>query len=520
MEKHLEWRLGERKVQRTLRGWRNPLPISISIPQDSLVPLRESIRRDIDALAPRCEALERSLSASMLNHPSYAASKLRHQFSLDLGRDAVALRDPIARLPNPTPRIHRTAVADANTPIGESVLLRVTHIIAVGVIVDQSLRELLSGRHIEVLVPGDGATVLMPSGNRRPATDSFGAWLSRHDDAERAAFGAIVLGRTAGRADVDLLRHRLHGHQRVLAEVGSGALSWLLALWDGSVARYGDVFVFAEPGSLFREPSTRARFSHEVDWPRISVVTVSYNQHEFLEQCLFSVFNQRYPNLEYIVVDAGSTDGSIEILRRHEARFDHLIIEPDEGQSDGLNKGFRQATGDILTWTNSDDMLAPWALKRAALAFAESGADLVTGTCARVEGVDAQLIARHYSALPTGQRVSLDLCGALDWQNGWEKGDYFFQPEVLFTRDIWERSGGYLKPHLYWAMDWDLWLRCALVGATVIRIPDLLGISRVHTAQKTTSEESYLWQIRTILRDYDDLLALLQRDAIMPLPLM
>jgi hypothetical protein len=431
MEEHRRGESPRGQVQRTLRGWRNPLPISISIPHDSLVPLRESIRRNLEVLAVRCEALDRSLPGCMLGHRGYAASKLRHQFSLDLGRDPVTLRDPIARLSDPTPRIHRAAVADANTSI-EELLLRPKCMLAVGVIVDQGLRELLSGRHVEVLAPGDGATILMPSGNRRPATDSFGAWMARHDDAERAVLGAIVLGRTAGRADVDLLRHRLHPHQRVFAEVGSAAFSWLSAQWDGSASRYGNVFVFAEPGSLFREPSTRARLSPEMDWPRISVITVSYNQREYLEQCLLSVFNQRYPNLEYIVVDAGSTDGSIEILRHHEARFAHLIVEPDEGQSDGLNKGLCRATGDILTWINSDDMLAPWALKRAALAFAESGADLVAGTCARVEGVAAQLVSRHHSALPTGRRVGLDLSGPLDWQSGWERGDYFFQPEVLF----------------------------------------------------------------------------------------
>jgi len=403
-----------------------------------------------------------------------------------------------------------------NTAIGESSLQRAKRLLTVGVIVDQNLRDLLSGRHTEVLVPGDGDTILTPSGNRRPSPDSFGAWMAQHDEAERAMLDAIILGRTAGRADVQLLGRRLHGHQHVLAEAGSAALSWLLTQWDGRTARYGNVFVFTEPGSRFSEPSARARPSPEVDWPRISVVTVSYNQREYLEQCLRSVFDQHYPNLEFIVVDGRSTDGSVEILRRHESRLAHLVVEPDEGQSDGLNKGLRRATGDILTWVNSDDMLAPWALKRAALAFLESGADLVAGTCARVEGVEARLIYRHHSALPTGQRVAFDLARPLNWHNGWEKGDYFFQPEVFFTRDIWERSGGYLKPHLYWAMDWDLWLRCALVGATVIRIPDLLGMSRVHKAQKTTSEELYLWQISTILREYDDLLALLQRDAVRP----
>ena len=103
--------------------------------------------------------------------------------------------------------------------------------------------------------------------------------------------------------------------------------------------------------------------------------------------------------------------------------------------------------------------------------------------------------------------IQFGLAGPLDWRDCWEKGDYFFQPEVFFNRGIWERSGAYLKQHLYWAMDWDLWLRFAMAGARIVRIPDPLGVSRVHVAQKTTSQEMYLWQIKTILEEYDDVLA-------------
>jgi hypothetical protein len=101
----------------------------------------------------------------------------------------------------------------------------------------------------------------------------------------------------------------------------------------------------------------------------------------------------------------------------------------------------------------------------------------------------------------------------LNWCGAWERGDFFYQPEVLFTHDIWLRAGGYLKPYLHWAMDWDLWLRFALAGATAIRIPDVLGISREHATQKTTATEMYLWQIVNLLREYDQLLARFQGQA-------
>ena len=96
---------------------------------------------------------------------------------------------------------------------------------------------------------------------------------------------------------------------------------------------------------------------------KISVVTISYNQAEFLERCIESVLNQNYPNLEYIIVDPGSTDGSRDIIKRYEKVFSHILLDPDNGPADGLNKGFAKATGDILYFINSDDVVLPDAFK-------------------------------------------------------------------------------------------------------------------------------------------------------------
>lgn len=492
-----------------MRGWHNPLPISIRLQPSDVVAVREDIRRNLAVLIPRCELMERSLPERMLCHFGYVSSKLHRDFSLEFEPDRVG--GPVqTTCSEPMPRLRHAAVPEASAAFAES-LVRDPLMLAVGAVVDPHLNRLLAERQATCVTSGDGEARIAPSGRKRPAADSFSTWLAEHDESERAALGAIVFGRSAGRVDVDMLRCRLYDHHWVLVEAGSAALTWMLAQWDGNVTRHGNVFAFSEPGEVFHEPSARTRISSAASWPRLSVVTISYNQHNYLEQCIDSVLSQGYPNLEFIVVDAQSTDGSIDILRRYEKHFTHLLIEPDEGQSCGLNKGFNLATGEILTWVNSDDMLAPLALKRAAIAFAKSGASLVAGTCSRVAGSDAKLLYRHYAALPTEQPVSFYLGGPLDWCGAWEKGDYFFQPEVFFTRDIWERAGGFLKPHLYWAMDWDLWLRCALAGASVVRIPDVLGVSRVHDAQKTTSDERYLWQVTNILREYDDLLASLER---------
>jgi GT2 family glycosyltransferase len=390
----------------------------------------------------------------------------------------------------------------------KSLLSRAMHVLCVGEVGDDGLGQALRAApgSVTIVAPGDATLDFAGSGRGRPHEGSFGAWQAVQEESDRARVGAFVLGRQAGRADVEILRHRVHAHPRVFVEPGAPALTWLLATWGGRIVRHERVFVLSEPARHFREPSGRFNMSEDAGWPRVTVVTVSFNQCNYLEQCLRSVLDQRYPNLEYIVVDAGSTDGSVELLRSYERHLSKLIVEPDRGQSDGLNKGFRAATGEILTWVNSDDMLAPLALKRAAMAIRTTGADLVAGMCKRVNG-EGLALYKHYSAFATLRLEQFALQGPLAWANGWEKSNYFFQPEVFFSRSIWERAGGYLKPHLFWAMDWELWLRCALAGASIVRVPDILAVSREHVAQKTTGEEMYLWQIFGILQEYDDMLA-------------
>ncbi len=279
-----------------------------------------------------------------------------------------------------------------------------------------------------------------------------------------------------------------------------GQPSEILAGWDSvtEVARnqwlYRGVPESATKSGVPPEPAG--------GWPKISVITVSYNQADYIEACLRSILDQGYPALEYIVVDGNSDDGTVEILERYRDRISTLVIEPDEGQSEALNKGFRLATGDIMTWICSDDVLAENALFHIAKAFSDNPVDIVAGGCRVINGA-GELSFLHHSAVELNRVQRLSFGDVSNFLGNWQASDFFFQPEVFFSRRIWEASGAFLREHLYYAMDYDLFLRMAMAGAEIVHIPRTIGVSRQHDQQKTQhGTMAYLPQIHGILSDY------------------
>lgn len=239
-------------------------------------------------------------------------------------------------------------------------------------------------------------------------------------------------------------------------------------------------------------------------WPKISVVTPTYNQGKFIGATFSSILNQRYPNLEYLVLDGGSSDETPEIIRRYRAHMAYACSEKDKGQADAINKGFSRATGDILAWLNSDDQYAADALMRVALAFdLFAEADIVVGGCALLPEAAAAATQIHHSALPLGKVAPLPLEQLLDLENCWLKGHFFYQPEVFWRRRIWEAAGARVRDDLFYCFDYDLWVRMAKAGAKVIHIPDLLAVYRVHPAQKTYGDNlPYVPELKLIRKGY------------------
>ncbi len=214
-------------------------------------------------------------------------------------------------------------------------------------------------------------------------------------------------------------------------------------------------------------------------WPKITVVTPSYNQGQYLESTIRSVLDQHYPHLEYLVVDGGSTDDSIEIIRRYERHLTGWISEEDGGQAHAIEKGFAGATGELLNWINSDDLLFPGALRRIARAWmAEPRADLVAGVHASCDA-DGRIT-----------RISVPPCRAAFSPRCW-----IFpigQPSTFFTRRGYLRVGG-IRRDLHAIMDRELYYRMMRSGARLVAAKGLVGAFRYHDRGKTACRRD-LWR--------------------------
>ena len=203
------------------------------------------------------------------------------------------------------------------------------------------------------------------------------------------------------------------------------------------------------------------------DRPRISVVTPSFNQGEFLEATLRSVITQGYPELEYVVIDGGSRDDSVDIIERYEADLAYWVSEPDQGHAHALNKGFAQTTGEIMCWINSSDLHYPWTFQTVAEVFSQfPQVEWITGVRSMFDA------AGHLRVVAFGAGFNVyDILA----------GDYrgIQQESVFWRRSLWDRAGGRLDETRTYAADLDLWLRF-FERAPLYHVETLLGGYRVH----------------------------------------
>lgn len=204
--------------------------------------------------------------------------------------------------------------------------------------------------------------------------------------------------------------------------------------------------------------------------PKVSIVTPSFNQAAFLERTILSVLEQDYPNLEYIIIDGGSTDRSLEVIEKYSDRLAGWVSEKDRGQTDAINKGFGRASGEILAWLNSDDTYLPGAVARAEQVLRENpAADLVYGDANFIDEQDC--VIGRFPARQT------------DYDRLLKGYVHIPQQAAFFRASLWQKVGP-LDPSFFFAMDYDLWVRLAKISP-ILYFPELWANFRLHGGGKT-----------------------------------
>lgn len=228
--------------------------------------------------------------------------------------------------------------------------------------------------------------------------------------------------------------------------------------------------------------------------PKISIVTPSFNQAHFLEETLCSVLDQNYENLEYVVIDGGSTDGSVDIIRKYSDRLTFWVSEADGGQYDAINKGFAHCSGEIMGWLNADDKYLPWTFQVLAEVFS---------ACPQVEWIsslyplwwDGKGSAVHCRALPEYSREGF-------WRGenlpecGWHAVTWIQQESTFWRRSLWAKTGGRLNIDYKLAGDFELWARFFKEGE-LAGLPTPLGGFRYREGQRSQEQfAAYLAEAR------------------------
>lgn len=208
-------------------------------------------------------------------------------------------------------------------------------------------------------------------------------------------------------------------------------------------------------------------------YPKISIVTPSYNQGNYLEDTILSVLGQQYPNLEYLIYDAESTDNSVAIIKKYEKELAYWVSEKDSGQANAINKAFAKANGEILMWLNSDDILMPNVLHFIAEQYIEKGDGIYFGNCIHFkENSNGNLYSSGSNVTASYNTIPLEL------------GDTIIQPSSFWSKNVWFQNG-ILMEEFHFGFDWEWFLRAKRYNIPFYSINKPISLYRIHDTHKT-----------------------------------
>lgn len=248
-----------------------------------------------------------------------------------------------------------------------------------------------------------------------------------------------------------------------------------------------------------------ARRSPQSLYPKISLVTPSFNQGQFLEKTIRSILDQEYPNLEYIIIDGGSSDDSKKIIKKYSSKLTYWVSEKDDGQADAINKGFSHATGEIMGWLNSDDILMPGSLHLIAKIFRElPDANWISST--------PQTITQHGHVHHLGLRpVYIQRLIKAGWYHGLGLG-FIMQEGTFWRRKLWKAAGNSVK-NLHYGMDFELWQRFAS-QTTLLPVHVPLAAFRLNPDRKSKAIQKYYQEVGVRLPAFFEVIGKISRLAL------
>lgn len=227
-----------------------------------------------------------------------------------------------------------------------------------------------------------------------------------------------------------------------------------------------------------------------MSYPKISIVTPSYNQGQYLEETILSVIGQNYPNLEYIIIDGGSTDGSIDVIKKYEKYITYWVTERDGGQAEAINKGFSKSTGEIMGWINSDDVYLPGILNYISSIVDVKQSKLIFGNSIHFNETEDFMWGSNVTREAEKYNITLV--------------DYIIQPSCFWTRNAWE-STGKLSEVLHYGFDWDWFIRAKIAGVDFKPTSKYLSLYRIHNQHKSgTGGDKRRRELISILEKYNN----------------